>query len=407
MRESGARLRQSPRVASSDTRRRSRNQVVVLLLLLAVPWAFGTPQGSDNAVFGWRVANTLLALLVGHAVFALQLAGQVGGARIVGDRIIWAQLGLGPVLYSRSRAVWTFSLRALPADVASALVTTRERGQRLRTFVSILSGIVAVASPLVVLRLVHPTPYQDLRLALTSRLAPDAIFTFFAFVLIVMHALSLLGLLLGSSDLSGIKPEIYRARLALGHAVEADVALERGAFEEAIAASRRGLERYPEADVLHVTLANALTSNDDPGAFAAVDALRGRVLTPPLRAIANRLYAWQLYLRGDANERLAARDFSEAALAANPNKPEYLATHGCILLWQGELAKAEPLLVRGFTASRARLTRVAAATGIARLCARTNRVALATKWLDRAREQDILHDLVATVAAEIEPLRRV
>lgn len=394
-------------MASGEPRRRTRNQGFLFLILLAIPWLCGNADPrAESAAFEWRMLNGALALLVGHAIFAIQLGGQLLGARLVRDRIIWAQLGFGRPLFTRSRVAWTFSWCALPGDVVSALVTTRERGQRFRTAVSTLCGLLAVATPLALLRLVHPTPFHELRSALTTRVAPDAIYTFFAIILLILLSFSFFGTLLGESSLSGIQPDIFRKRLALGHAVEADLATQRGAFAESIAACRRGLERYPEADVLHVTLANALNATNAPEAFAAVDALRGRVLSPPLRAIADHLYAWHLYLRGDAADRADAKTFSEAALASSA-KPEFLATHGCVLLWNNELAAAEPMLVRAFKASRARVTRVAAATAIARLCARTNRIALATTWLEHARAQDILHDLVATVASEIEPLRRV
>lgn len=393
---------------ATDTRRRHPNQGFLFLTLLAIPWLWGNARyDAGYSALEWRLANSVLALLVGHAVFAVQLGGQLLGARLVRDRIIWAQLGFGRVLYARSRIAFTFRWCALPGDTVSALVTTRERGQRLRTAVSMLCGLLAVAVPLVVLRLVHPTPSADLRFALATRLAPDAIFTLFAIILLVMLTVAVFRTLVTAAPPAGTQADLYRTRLALGHAVEADLAAERGAFDESLAACQRGLERYPEADVLHVARANALTAMNAPAAFAAADALRGRVLSPPLRAIANHLYAWQLYIRGNAADRADAKAFSEAALAAGPGNPQYLATHGCALLWNNELAAAEPLLVRAFKTSRARVTRAAAAAGIARLCAHTNRIALASTWLEHARAQDILHDLVATVAAEIEPLRRV
>lgn len=393
---------------ATDTRRRRPNQGFLFLMLLAIPWLWGNARvDAGYDALEWRVLNSMLALLVGHAVFAIQLGGQLLGARLVRDRIIWAQLGFGRTLYARSRVAWTFSWCALPGDVVSALVTTRERGQRLRTAISTFFGLLAVAAPLALLRAIRPAPFYELRSALTTRLAPDAVFTFFAIVLLILLTFALFRTLLSEASLSTTQPDLYRTRLALGHAVEADLAVQRGAFDEAIAACRRGLERYPEADVLHVTLANALTATSSPEGFAAADALRGRVLSPPLRAIANHLYAWHLYLRGDAADRADAKTFSEAALAAGPRKPEYLATHGSILVWNNELAAAEPLLVRAFNSSRARMTRAVAATAIARLCARTNRVGLAEKWLEHARAQNILHDLIATVAAEVEPLRRV
>ena len=392
---------------ATTTGRRYSNQGFLFLMLLAIPWLWGNAKlDAGYAALDWRLANSALALVVGHAVFAIQLGGQLLGARLVRDRIIWAQLGFGRTLFARSRVAWTFSWCALPGDVVSALVTTRERGQRLRTAISTLFGLLAVAAPLALLRAIRPTPFHELRSALTTRLAPDAIFTFFAIVLLILLTIAFFRTLLVETHPSA-KPDLYRTRLALGHAVEADLAVQRGAFDEAILACRRGLERYPEADVLHVTLANALTATSSPDAFAAADALRGRVLSPPLRAIANHLYAWHLYVRGDATDRADAKTFSEAALAAGPRKTEYLATHGCILVWNNELAAAEPLLVRAFKSSRARMTRAVAATAIARLCARTHRIALAEKWLEHARAQNILHDVVATVTAEVEPLRRV
>ncbi|HSN28576.1 MAG TPA: hypothetical protein VLT45_19960 [Kofleriaceae bacterium] len=393
---------------ATEPRRRHPNQGLLFLTLLAIPWIWGNARyDAGYPALEWRLVNSLLALLVGHAVFAIQLGGQLLGARLVRDRIIWAQLGFGRALYARSRIGWTFSWCALPGDVVSAIVTTRERGQRLRTAVSTLGGLLAVAMPLVILRLVHPTPFAELRVALTTRAAPDAVFTYFTIILLVMLTIAAFRTLLTVAPPSSTRQDLYRTRLALGHSLEADLASERGAFDEAIAACDRGLARYPDADVLHVARANALTAMGSPAAFTAADALRGRLLSPPLRAIANHLYAWQLYVRGNAADRADAKAFSEAALAAGPRNPQYLATHGCVLLWNNELAPAEPLLVHAFKTSRARVTRAAAATGIARLCARTNRIALATTWLEHARAQDILHDLVATTAAEIEPLRRV
>ncbi len=393
---------------ATETRRRHPNQAFLFVMLLAIPWLWGDARyDAGYPALEWRLVNSALALLVGHAVFALQLGGQLVGARLVRDRIVWAQLGFGPVLYARTRIAFTFRWCALPGDIVSALVTTRERGQRFRTAVSTLGGLLAVAAPLVLLRLVDPAPSRELRAALAARPAPDAVFTLFAIILLVMLTVAVFRTLLSATPPSGAQPDLYRTRLALGHALDADLAAERGAFDESLAACQRGLERYPEADVLHVARANALTAMNAPDAFDAADALRGRVLSAPLRAIANHLYAWQLYLRGNAADRADAKAFSEAALAAGPRNPPYLATHGCILLWNNELAAAEPMLVHAFKASRARLTRAAAATALARLCARTNRIAHATTWLEHARAQDILHDLVATVAAEIEPLRRV
>jgi Zn-dependent protease len=122
--------------------------------------------------------------------------------------------------------------------------------------------------------------------------------------------------------------------------------------DPALAASlcREGAARQgaPWSDALRAYEATALSRGGDPrAAMAHAEAELARALPPVARAVMLNDWSWFAFLlRDEANLRLADRRSSDA-LVLKPDLPPVAGTRGAILLWQGRLAEAVPLLERG------------------------------------------------------------
>ena len=377
-----------------------------LMFMVILPWSgyFHAPSSSSPAV---ALENTAVMFGVAYAALAVQSVSVALAARALGDRLLMFTIGIGPKLWSRSIAHHTVIVRAVPVNTMQTLVTTRERGQRLRTAIASVAGWAPFAIGLAAIAALHPHSWTEKYALLARRLAPDTLFLYVAGWIAVNGVFISLGTLARIRFFSNLDDNMLKARRLLGHAYEAERQLEKGAFDQSIAAARRGLEEQPDDLLLQVNLAAALSHKGDPEAFAITESWSGREMPAHLRGSCRNVRAWECYMRNDEALRAEADQASLEAMTALPDHPAVLDTRGHVLLWNGRPAEAEPLLRRAYIRGTGRSGKASAASGLAILCANAGRVDDAAIWLARARAQDIAHPLLAKAAALVEPLRRV
>jgi Flp pilus assembly protein TadD len=376
-----------------------------LVLMVIVPWSgyFHAPSSSPILA----LENTAVIFGLAFAALTLQQVAVALAARALGDRLLTFSIGIGPKLWSRSIAHHLVIVRAVPVNSLQTLITTRERGQRVRTALAIFAGWAPFAIGLVVIALFHPASWTQKYVVLAHRLAPDTLFIYVAGWLALNGALISLGTLTRSKYLSGLDDNILKSRRLVGHAFEVERLLTRDAYDQAIAAARRGLEEQPDDLLLQINLAAALSLKGDPEAFAITESWKTRDIPPHLRAGCLNVRAWECYMRNDDALRAEADEASLAAISASPDHPAILDTRGHVLLSTGRTAEAQQHLQRAFALSKGRSGKALSASGLAILHANAGRLDEAVAWLARARAQDLAHPLLAKAAALVEPLRRV
>ena len=376
------------------------------VLLLLMPWSgYFHSRSSAAAVLG--LENMLLMLALAFTALALQQITVALTARALGDRLLMFTIGVGPKLWSRYFAHHVVVVRAFPVYGLQTLVTTRKRGQRVRTALAITAGWAPFAVGLALIVVMHPASWTEKYALLARRLAPDSLFLYIAGWIALNGVFITIGALSGSRFFSNLDESVFTARRVLGHALEAEIQMSKGAYDLAVAAARRGLDEKPDDLLLQVNLAAALSMQGDPEAFALTEALSKRDLPPNLRGTCLNVRAWECYLRDDEALRDEADRASLEAVSSSPNQPAFLDTRGHVLMWNGRAAEAEQHLGRAFRLARSRSGRTSAASGMAILCANAGRVDEAVSWLARARAQDIQHPVLARAIALVEPLRRV
>ncbi|HVT08218.1 MAG TPA: site-2 protease family protein [Polyangia bacterium] len=117
----------------------------------------------------------------------------------------------------------------------------------------------------------------------------------------------------------------------------------------AVALCREGIARYGATwgDVLRANEAAALSqAGDRRAALAAAEAQLAGDLPPLARMLALNNWSWYAFLRRDEADRRLAERRSADALLLKPDFASVAGTRGAVLLWQGRVAEALPLLVR-------------------------------------------------------------
>jgi Zn-dependent protease len=126
-------------------------------------------------------------------------------------------------------------------------------------------------------------------------------------------------------------------------------ALHAGDAARAVALCAEGLAKYgpPWTDVLRAYEAVALArGGDHVAAMARAEAQLARDLEPVARAVALNDWSWYAFLqRDDRKLRLADRRSADA-MVLKPDSPAVSGTRGAVLLWQGRVAEAAPLIER-------------------------------------------------------------
>jgi Zn-dependent protease len=129
-------------------------------------------------------------------------------------------------------------------------------------------------------------------------------------------------------------------------------ALNAGDLARAGALCREGLAKHgpPWSDVLRAFEAVVLArGGDHSAAMARAEAQLARDLEPVARAVALNDWSWYAFLqRDDRKLRLADRRSADA-FVLKPDLAATAGTRGAVLLWQGRVVEAMPLLERACT----------------------------------------------------------
>lgn len=373
-------------------------------LLLLAPWLGYRYAAHPSAVD--CLLNTAIVLAASLVLAVVQGAITVATARLLGDRVVHLAIGVGKVRFTRQLGNVTVTLRTLPFASGAAIATTRARRQRWRLLVARSAGSLVM----LILFIALTSRYGLDKRAILGSFATGAaigpallVVTGLAAYVGIINGFSIIG---GSASLSA-HPEGLRQLRELGFGLASETHAKSGAHLLAEQTARRGLEDSPDSHILQLVLATSLVNQSSPEAFATIDALVERGLAGHIRVLAFNLWAWAAYQRGDGELSERADQASLRALEAYPAHASVLDTRGHVLLWNGRLDEAEPILRRAHQLATTRGARASSAVGLALLYQARNRIDDAVEWLERARKADQDHWLIPRAVAAIEPLRRV
>jgi tetratricopeptide (TPR) repeat protein len=364
------------------------------------------PANGVGGIVAYSLVNMVLTPLILFAIIALDQLVTAIAARALGDKVAFVVLGVGPLLRNRPVRGVSLLVRPIPLFSVNGIVTTRAKGQRARLGVAMFAGASAVIALVVLAAVLEPRSLHDHRMGLAEHVAVGTVIVFGGGFIALMSLLGAVGALIGTKGLTNIDDAALAVRRGLAYVTEANVALTKGAFAEAEAIARRGLQDLPDDPALHAVVINALSCRGDERAFDAAAELLTRELPPWLRPQVQNLWAWECYVQGREDLHAAADTASSEALAATPDSPHVLDTRGHILLWNGDHVAAEKCLVRAYGLSKARSNRASSAAGIAMICAAGSRIDEAHTWLERGRREDPAHRIMARAVAAVAPLSR-
>lgn len=373
---------------------------LAFILLLLYQSGAGHSDGSVNRWL-WCVANTAAAPLVGLVLVAIEQATVFAVARALGDRVVRIWIGEGPTVVERVVRDTNILVRVLPMFGGSLILSPKRSRQLLRTAIAQGAGALALASVLVaILVFEHPTARQ-LQQHLSSGFAFDTLLIFGAMI-------AMIGGFTGGTHLFSSDEKKLRARRTLAAVVMASEHIRRGAYSQAEQLARDGLVAKPDDPDLQYVLATALICRQQyDEALLLIDGLRGRQLPAAFKTACGAQWAWICYMSDRTSFREPAEKAARDAVAAFPEEPALLDTLGHVLMWNGNLAEAEECLRRAYQSKSARAsTRTSAATGLAMVCGKREKIDEAVSWLAIARTFGQHEELVARAAALIEPLRR-
>jgi tetratricopeptide (TPR) repeat protein len=383
-------------VAATKSRERA-------LLLTCGVFLYGAPalfaSHYPNASAGWIALNTLALPVMAVCIIAAEQLIVAIVARALGDYTPFLTFGVGPVVFDGSIRSCKVSVRAVPYGAGSCIATTRTSGQIARAAIATGAGLVVSGG---IVALVVAASPMDLARRFGSAFAPDAAAIMAGGFVCFVSASALLGALVSPPN-----SPLHKARRVMGHMVESFEQSARGAYAQAEASARRGLEEAPDELALQLALAQALISAGDSEGAAVIGALLARDLPPAARHGCLNLLAWDYYLAGKTELREEADRASREALEGKPDDPSYLDTRGHVALWSGRHAEAEEYLQRSHRLARTPSTRASSATGLAMVYATMDRGEDAARWLDVARQADPNHRLLPRATAMVEPLRRI
>lgn len=204
--------------------------------------------------------------------------------------------------------------------------------------------------------------------------------------------LKLVNLLLGRGDPAAAFGPSYYAM--------AREALMEGAPARALDICRQAESRLgaPWLDVMRSLEALARArSGDYAAAMAQREAALGGDLQPVARAVALNDWSWYAFLEQDDRKRRLADRRSAQAVVLKPDLASLLGTRGAVLLWQGRLAEAVPLLERATAGAQTRRGRDIDRCLLAMASAGAGEVARARRLLAAVSKADDTEGVYAAV----------
>jgi hypothetical protein len=381
------------------------NAVWAALLLLALPcWGFGAnaqlyPDRAQNVLI-----NIALAPLVAFLVTVAEQVVVAGVTRILGDRIMFMRIGIGPNLRAFRRFDCNFVWQLVPVSGGPAIATARKAGQRFRVALALSAGSVFLVTifATVLARTDRPGFGEELAsgVALDSLLLLATGLTGFLSVMVSLGAI-------GVPGFSNLTQDRLRSWRSWGLAFEALRHLQNGATVKAADTARQGLADDPGNPHLELFVINERTMKSDETALPIIE---DRIATAPdagIKASYQNQLAWLLYMLGDSSRLAAADEASRAALESHPTIAGFMDTRGHILLWAGRISDAQPMLEAAYEKAERSSTRAYSAAGLAIIAAHQNRPDDARMWLQRAKDGDAPHALLAKAIAVVDPLHRI
>jgi tetratricopeptide (TPR) repeat protein len=373
--------------------------VVLLAVVLAgVIGRDGPRTALELAIFAAAMIVHIPIHELGHAA-----AGAIGGLRIA--RVV---VGTGRVVAERRFGGVTFQLKQIPAGGAT-LATPFEgtRFVRARVWLFGLGGPLASAATAVLLWKLAARFGGASGAGWVLSVAASACAFSTVFNLIPMRVSS------GSGTLASdglqllttpfMKPAAVTALFAGYYALQGADLLLHGDDAGALAWFERGLARYPDQPVLRLCRASVIAR---AGRAAEAKAEAEAVLAAlpagaPLRPIALNDWSWHAYILRDERDLRAADRRSAEAVALLPEVPPVSGTRGAVLLWQGRVAEALPLLTKALRGAEAPRSRASDACLLAIAHAARGEVAIAAAHVEAARAVDPGNLLLPEAAAAV------
>jgi hypothetical protein len=360
-----------------------------LVLVLALP-----ELGS-----GWFLLNVflfeafLVAAIVPHE-FGHALVG-----RWLGLRVFKVFIGSGRTIARCKMLGIDTELKAVPLGGFTFMTPVEERWCRLKQFVSVLAGpLTSLVFCLLVLLILPVGALWPLGF-LIEGVAPGPVFFYANLVILITNLwphrfVSPLGKLSNDGrllfEIALMKNEKIQEVLAWRHALEGWVAHNEHRLDEAIAWVESGLARFPDNfHLLNFRGVLLLETGRFQDASSSFETLKARSdLDPGMRAfIANNL-AYAKLLAGGPGSLAEADQCSEEAMSLIGWVPAIKGTRGAVLLEQGRIEEALPLLRDSMERADSTSGKAQNACWIAIAECRRGRRDEASKFVEEARRLD-------------------
>jgi hypothetical protein len=379
-------------------------------------WAVGTllalfwmTSGSLGGAFG-TLAWVHLAML---ALVAIHEAGHCLSARVVGFKVHGVVIGAGPLLLERTFGGLTLQWRLLPYGGITRTTPQRIDWLRPKVLAVVLAGPASNLLLMLVLMRMGVGPFGGG--TTSSVLASIAGANTFTLALnLLPWSFEREGQGMATDGLVVIRTLLAsRAQLQEGvlahYGLEALNAARHHRREEAFAWVERARRLVPSSPFTSAMEASILDATGDVAGAARIwrARLQERLAGAPDEkhvatvAILKNNLAWAAAHLGDPALLDEAERFSKAALAHFPKAPFALGTRGSVLLAQGQVAQALPLLREAYAGGDSPFQRALSACELAVAEARRGQGALAARWLDRARRLDPLCRLLPGAEAAL------
>lgn len=311
--------------------------------------------GALSPPFWSGVGETALFLLALVLLTVVRELARLGLGCAMGLRPAVVEIGEGPVLgrLQTGRLRWLLTERPI-VSVTVWEPPASDRGLRPQLLALAAVRSAVAAALLLILRAAHVSLAWHADGGAVGRA-----------VVLAAESLLVIGLvpfsIRGQSIIPFESDGLKLARLIFAREVDPGTELGRfyfAAAREALidgdparagALCREGAARYGGiwSDLLRGYEATALARAGDPGAAVArAEAQLARDLPPLARMVALNDWSWYAFLRRDEADRRRADRRSADALLLKPDSPAVAGTRGAVLLWQGRVSEALPLLAR-------------------------------------------------------------
>lgn len=332
---------------------RARGRLVFRVALgLGVLGLLALSGSGDGPQTAWLALNVFLTLLFIEMATLPHELGHALTAHALGCRVFSVTAGVGPRILERTVRGVRFSLHAYPFGGFTVAVPRERRFFRFKELLVVaagpaVNGLLATGALLLGRDLEAggivdgPRPALALLVANVVLLVRN---------LIPLRAASPAGIVPNDGlvllKLPFMKASAVTEALVARYALEADVCREQNSLQEARSWAERGLDEFPDAPLLHLSLGFTLVlSGDCEGArrqfLASAEA---KDVAPALRALALNNVAWVDAVTAP-NDRLDEADrLSQEALQTLGFVPALKGTRGAVLVALGRHNEAVPLL---------------------------------------------------------------